>query len=345
MKQLFLLVVCSIVLSGCLPTTESNKGEELLHYSSFHPSSSPIVCADFGAKGEISSADRKGNFYICKEGEGCKVEFKRSVDLAECINVKERKFILERNNKTGPVSLLSVDKTGEVIYKLSSTPGEEIYSFDVHKEEKIVVGRGETMCVEIMNYESGKLIYRFCIDKGTRMGVVGALRFSEQGDKLAVAPHIGECYIWDVRQRKVITRMELPDDGTQYATRSVDQVEFSPDSTKVFVSTQSSVYKSAITLFSVEDGSVRAQSKGIQGVYRMKISPDGKRIAAIELSREKRVLLLNTSTLKVEQIVAQESASDFFFSRLNFSPDGKRLVVGDSTGEIRVYNIDKGSTT
>lgn len=338
MKKILSAVIYLSVVTGCSTDSDLSNRREL-PYSSLRLSSSPVVYAEFGANGGISSADKQGRFYACKEGEGCQLKFKRPVDLLDCVGAKDRKFTLEKSDKTSPTSLAFISGSGDVIYKFTSTPGEEIYGFATYKNEKIAVGRGETMCVELMNYSNGELLYRFCVDQANRFGVVGALKFNPQGDKLAVAPFLSECHIWDIKQKKVTRRIELPDDGTQAATRSINEIEFSPDAKMIFLATGSTVYKSAITLFSVEDGIIRAQSEGIQGVIKMQVSPDGRSIAAIEGGWKTRILLLDANTLKIKQVIMQEEKEEYYFSCLDFAPDGKRLLVGDSTGEIRVYEI------
>ena len=338
-RKKILLTICLTAVLGCSSTTDSFDKPESPQ-SSFRPSSEPVVYADLDAEGKISSADREGRFYACREKEGCKVQFRKAVELIRCDITRGRKFILERDGKIGPISLVSMDANWKQIYKFTSTPGEEIYGFDVYKDEKIAIARGESMCADLVNYDDGKLLYRLCVDQEYGGAVITSLKFNPQGDKLALGHFRGRVYIWDVKQKKVVKRIDLPEDGTKIAERSVKEILFSPDGKMMFVGTESAAYESAITLFSVGDGKVHAQSTELQGVHEMKISPDGKSVAAIELRwKKKRVLLLDANTLKVKQVIAQEEAEKFFFTRLNFSPDGKRLVVGDSTGEIRIYEI------
>lgn len=340
MKRL-LTIICLVAVSGCSPTTAS-LDESGLPYSSFRPTSNPVVSANFGAKGEVSSVDRQGRFYSCKEGDGCNLKFKKGVELIEHRSVNGIEFILKRDDLIGPISFVVVNGSGKLIYEILSNEGEEIYGFDVYKDRKIAVARGEFMCADLRDYTDGKLIYELCIDQEYAGAAATSLKFSPQGDKLIVGHFRGRFYIWDLKQRKIIKRVDIPEDGTQIASRSVDEMLFSPDGKMLFVSTRSAVYKSSITLFSVEDGVVRAQSREIQGISRMEISPDGKSIAVIEAGWKKRVLLLDANSLKVRKvvaIVAKEKRDKYYFSCLNFSPDGKRLLVGDSAGEIRIYEL------
>ena len=349
MKQEFLPLICSstvicfIAISGCSPTNEFSN-EAALSYSSFHPASSPVVGVSVNTENELSFADREGRFYSCKKDKGCKVKFKKSVDIIGYSAEGERSLVLERDGEISPTSLTSIDGKGSILYSLHSKSDEGIYSFDVHKDKKVAVGRGDTLCIDLLNYDSGKLIYKFCIDQEKFLAVVGALKFSPQGDKLAVGQFLGTCYIWDIKQKKVVKKIDLPDEGTRIFERSINGMAFSLDGERLYVSTETTTYKFAITSFSVKDGVVQAQSKGIQGVHVMEISPDGKNIAAIERGLKPRVLLLDTDTLKIKKIIAQEKIEEYYFSCLDFSPDGKRLAVGDSAGEVRVYDLDTGGT-
>ena len=63
-------------------------------------------------------------------------------------------------------------------------------------------------------------------------------------------------------------------------------------------------------------------------------SPDGTKVASG--SSDKTTLIHNISTKDIEKTLTE---SDMIFG-LDFSPDGKRLVVGIETGEAKIYQIE-----
>ena len=63
-------------------------------------------------------------------------------------------------------------------------------------------------------------------------------------------------------------------------------------------------------------------------------SPDGTKVASG--ARDNTTLIHNISTKDIEKTLTE---SDTIWG-LDFSPDGKRLVVGIVTGEAKIYQIE-----
>ena len=66
-------------------------------------------------------------------------------------------------------------------------------------------------------------------------------------------------------------------------------------------------------------------------------SPDGTKVASGGYS--KKTLIQNTSTKHIEKTLTESNE----IMGLDFSPDGKRLVVGtgyENTGEAKIYQIE-----
>ena len=70
------------------------------------------------------------------------------------------------------------------------------------------------------------------------------------------------------------------------------------------------------------------------GVRCAAFSPDGTKVASG--GKDNTTLIHNISTKDIEKTLKEEGV----ICGLDFSPDGKRLVVGIKTGEAKIYQIE-----
>jgi WD40 repeat protein len=142
--------------------------------------------------------------------------------------------------------------------------------------------------------------------------------------------------IWDRRAGGV--RLRNPADGTgagliATGNTSVYAIDFSPDGSKLAVSTAD-----AVTLWDIATrGRVHWGGEAVPGATALAFSPSGRWLATVE----------NDRSVRLRDAVTGRAVRHFVGSALRvnalcFSPDGTRLVTGGADCAVRVWDVETG---
>jgi len=158
-----------------------------------------------------------------------------------------------------------------------------------------------------------------------------SVAYSPDGRVLVVATIFPELIdIWDVPGRKLIKNLQ-PDKGFDMA--------FSPRGDLLATTAGEQIRFWRIgTWERVDEGQLTLGSS----VRGLKFSPDGTRLAG--LSFEGELALWEISQWPVVRQIGGRKLSEPRFGDLDFSPDGKALVIGDSNDYLQVIDLTNGDT-
>lgn len=163
-------------------------------------------------------------------------------------------------------------------------------------------------------------------DKATDVYFVPAIAWAPDGKYLATGGEEG-AILWKLtatNEKEML--LEVPFELHLRTTA----VAFSPDSTRLLTSHN----KGGIACWNVETGEKRWDAEGGSDmVDSLAFSPDGKLIAN---TAGRRTLLRNAETGGEVREVGKQATSGCC---LAFTPDGKRLLVGDSAGGVTVWTL------
>lgn len=167
--------------------------------------------------------------------------------------------------------------------------------------------------------------------------------FSPDGSTLASASRNGEVVLWDVATEK--RRVTLTHDA------AITNIAFRPDGNILAVSTRESSpasrddhhsRKASIVLWDVATGERVATLASPGGsIERIAFSPNGERIAAVGVDHGVVVWDIQMRGI-VYEIPVQADGKNAPHA-LAYSPDGKRIAIGDDLGPVRVLNALDGS--
>jgi WD40 repeat protein len=148
-------------------------------------------------------------------------------------------------------------------------------------------------------------------------------RFSPSGDLFAAPRPPSDVPIWETATGRLVVTVRTGHKG-------LTGIDFSPDSSQLAVT---DVSRRGVDLYDVKTGRlVRTLPSKSTLTWLVRFAPRGGRVAAISLDRR---------SLRSWDLVTGEESScplESIASCLEFSPDGKRLLVGCEDGSILLHD-------
>jgi WD40 repeat protein len=159
-----------------------------------------------------------------------------------------------------------------------------------------------------------------------------AVRFSRDGKLMAAGLSDGTVCVWDVRTRQEIKKFRADPNGEPSAVRDV---EWSADGSCLFTTTR----PSGLLAWDWREGRLRWQLPASDAA-RIRLSRDGKRLAASRPDQAAEVVILDSETGKVQTKL--ELNRQLRVECVAFSPDGRTLVTGMHGGTVYIWNAATG---
>lgn len=192
----------------------------------------------------------------------------------------------------------------------------------------LVVTGDRTGAVEIWNAATGERVRAM---SGGHQKSVWSAQFSPDGSKVASAGDDGFAIIWDVATGTMLHRLAPLGE----AEGTVFSAHFSPDGSRLATADSSA----ALTIWQVSDGSLlQSLKRDAVSVKYARFSPDGTLIATTgENPIAGMVDSAHLVDVQIGDIRGVASGSRGF--AIEFSPDGQRLAVAVSTGQVFVLDV------
>jgi len=205
-----------------------------------------------------------------------------------------------------------------------TVPVEDGFIWDIayHPDGGSLAAVGSTGMVRFYDSKTGKVLASW--DAG--LGELSAVAFSPDGSRLAVVSNQGnDAKIWDVATRKELLTLKGHTDINW-------GVEFSPDGTRVITSGSDGTAR----VWDTATGKLLLTLSGhTSTVVKARFSPDGKWIATA--AKDGTTRLWDATTGK--ELLSLES---FSTNDVEFTPDSKHLVIGDSVNiQVVALTIDE----
>ena len=188
--------------------------------------------------------------------------------------------------------------------------------------------------VYVWNLESGEFLHHWEWPKGQDVhSGVEALSFSKDANRLVAAVfRQSACYVFDLPTDTQIAKVRhsavyglcMSSDGNQFVSAGWDK------KIRLWDSETGEVLK---TVEVADANNARADTR----MYGVLFSPDGKSIATLGMSAYVR-----TWNLDLEPIADFRIKSGVSYGSFNYSRNGLWLGVGQSNGEVNVYDVHTG---
>ena len=205
---------------------------------------------------------------------------------------------------------------GKLISTLAAS-GVHVYSLDFSPDTTKLLSGDREGNILISEVSSGRTLARLDSQNTYYRAV-----FSPDGKYVASADQDGKIRIWDVASSTIIKTLS----GHPQAAKLIS---FSPNGQLLATSGDDN----ALRLWDLNSGTeLRAISS--TAVQRLDFSPDGKRLATV--SYDRAVVLWDVTDLQ-EVVTLQRSGRGGPPTCLKFSDDGLSLVVGDESGDVKVW--------
>jgi WD40 repeat protein len=212
-------------------------------------------------------------------------------------------------------------ETGKTLARLSG-PGTWLRALAICPDGSILAVAGDTPSIELWDFA-----------RGTRVGVlaghaadVTGVAFAPSGKLLASASVDGEIRLWDVATRR--TRITLRVD--QYGAHGLT---FAPDGSRL-----AACDANGVRFWDVADGRLVGEIPG-QRLGFLGFSPDARDgLLARYAGRHGEVATVLDGATRAERFVIRWCRSHAL------SPDGRRMAVGDRSGNVWILDASSGRT-
>lgn len=241
------------------------------------------------------------------------------------------------NNPTGTNGLIGIDKLGDAIRffdPVTLTEQKTIFHKN-HHEVAISPDHRHAFASEFGKFAAGKFIesgaHISYLDLGTQEIIhrietgpfkgPHAMRFDAAGDLWVIFEETGELGRVDVSTLELVETFAI---GAEKGRPPF--IEITPDGQKIYVSCKNG----HLIVFDVAARKALREITVPKGTEGIAISPDGKRLYAVENTRQD-MLAIDTNTDRIVETIPLKGAvlsnpNTSRLVRLRFSPDGKYLV-------------------
>lgn len=321
-----LILACSV--SGCF-------SEEKKAFTPLDVNTKAVVEVSFLEDGRFISIDSEGNARECDVLGECKDVYKLSDHFVAASIVKDgsiyyiagesksddKRFVERKVKNDGSFHEMNIGKDTFLVGVTAFSQG----SFSVFGLSGLRVYTDE-------NSSSWKGMLK------TKVPMLSA-SYSKSGDTLCSGDAAGNLYIWKWRLNDHAVELKSPYSKLQGLVPGIASLTFVDDNHIIAGTEDEGNIPSRVILWRISDSKMLHDNQNIKGARAMKISPDGRTLALLEFAGESRILLLDSKTLEIKETLNQGKEKDYLFRALDFSPDGKSLIVGMSTGQARLYSV------
>lgn len=227
--------------------------------------------------------------------------------------------------------------SGKELFTLKSAKGQ-IYGSSYSPDGKLVGAVNDTGQALIWDAKTGKQVATI-----TDPTIPSSGGFSPDGSLIASGHSNGEINIWNVKSGKVIQSLQKPilNSAPNLLNYQINSLTFSPDGNHLISGDMNGLVivwdvktgKKLMTLTEQEGDSIDAR----KGINWIAYSPNGKYVAVA--SERNFTSVFNASTGKVFLTLKGHNADVRFVS---FSPDGRLIATSSIDGTTRVWNATTG---
>ncbi|MBX3412986.1 MAG: hypothetical protein KF708_09890 [Pirellulales bacterium] len=224
-----------------------------------------------------------------------------------------------RGGHSGRVVVFDV-KSGERVFELGDEL-DTVLAADINEDHTRVALGGPQRVVRIFDTEDGTQLHE--IRKHTEW--VYAIEYSPDGVLLATADRNGELIVWEAETAREYQNLKGH-------TAAVNAVSWRLDSNLLASASEDG----SVRLWEMENGTqVKTWNAHAGGVASIHFTHDGRLVTA---GRDRQVKVWD---LEGKQLVAFEALPDLALAA-TFTHDGARVVGGDWTGALKLWNVADG---
>jgi WD40 repeat protein len=193
-------------------------------------------------------------------------------------------------------------------------------------DAKTVAIGGVNSTVSVCDVASGKMLW----SASTQAADILTVAFSPDGTTLAAGGDDEVVYVWD----RSTHRLEAQLAGH---TQAVTAVAFAPDGRTLISGSQDGTIRCWDAVTNQARWVIPVRSNVVAPTVRyVRFSPDGKMVAT-SASRDASVRLWCSATGQALMSLRREAD---FIGAVEFTPDGKGLVAGDSRGDVTIWDLE-----